>query len=126
MNNMFYYPPYPFEEEEIRGNEELFTPIETLEYGNLFKNEYSQYQNYKPYKINQSKLVNLIAMEDYLHDIKLYLDIYPNDKNMERLYLDSKNKYEDLKRNVDLDNLKCPILEKEENKFNPLKYLLWG
>ena len=36
------------------------------------------------------------------------------------------NKYEDLKRNVDLDNLKCPILEKEENKFNPLKYLLWG
>ena len=75
MNNMFYYPPYPFEEDEIRGNEELFTPIETLEYGNLFKNEYSQYQNYKPYKINQSKLVNLIAMEDYLHDIKLYLDI---------------------------------------------------
>ena len=126
MNNMFYYPPYPFEEDEIRGNEELFTPIETLEYGNLFKNEYSQYQNYKPYKINQSKLVNLIAMEDYLHDIKLYLDIYPNDKNMERLYLDSKNKYEDLKRNVDLDNLKCQILEKEENKFNPLKYLLWG
>ena len=126
MNNMFYYPPYPFEEDEIRGNEELFTPIETLEYGNLFKNEYSQYQNYKPYKISQSKLVNLIAMEDYLHDIKLYLDIYPNDKNMERLYLDSKNKYEDLKRNVDLDNLKCPILEKEENKFNPLKYLLWG
>ena len=119
MNNMFYYPPYPFEEEEIRGNEELFTPMETLEYGNLFKNEYSQYQNYKPYKINiknENSILNLIAMQDYLHDLKLYLDIYPNDNAILNEYNNALKKYQKIKENVDLSSLKCPMSE-NKNMF---------
>ena len=42
---MLFYPPYPYqniEEEylnEYRGNGNLFTPNQTLEYGNIFKKE---------------------------------------------------------------------------------------
>ena len=51
MNNqMFFYPLYPYSEEdfnESRGNKkELYSPIETIEKGNIFKNEYKGYKNY--------------------------------------------------------------------------------
>ena len=85
---MLFYPPYPYqniEEEylnEYRGNGNLFTPNQTLEYGNIFKKEYKSYKGYQPYKINiknENSILNLIAMQDYLHDLKLHLDVYPND-----------------------------------------------
>lgn len=117
---MLFYPPYPYqniEEEylnEYRGNGNLFTPNQTLEYGNIFKKEYESYKGYQPYKINiknENSILNLIAMQDYLHDLKLYLDVYPNDNAILNEYNNVLKKYQKIKENVDLSSLKCPMCE---------------
>ena len=117
---MLFYPPYPYqniEEEylnEYRGNGNLFTPNQTLEYGNIFKKEYKSYKGYQPYKINiknENSILNLIAMQDYLHDLKLYLDVYPNDNAILNEYNNALRKYQKIKENVDLSSLKCPMCE---------------
>lgn len=117
---MLFYPPYPYqniEEEylnEYRGNGNLFTPNQTLEYGNIFKKEYKGYKGYQPYKINiknENSILNLIAMQDYLHDLKLHLDIYPNDNAILNEYNNALKKYQKIKENVDLSSLKCPMCE---------------
>ena len=117
---MLFYPPYPYqniEEEylnEYRGNGNLFTPNQTLEYGNIFKKEYKSYKGYQPYKINiknENSILNLIAMQDYLHDLKLYLDVYPNDNAILNEYNNVLKKYQKIKENVDLSSLKCPMSE---------------
>lgn len=117
---MLFYPPYPYqniEEEylnEYRGNGNLFTPNQTLEYGNIFKKEYEGYKGYQPYKINiknEKCILNLIAMQDYLHDLKLYLDVYPNDNAILNEYNNVLKKYQKIKENVDLSSLKCPMCE---------------
>ncbi len=117
---MLFYPPYPYqniEEEylnEYRGNGNLFTPNQTLEYGNIFKKEYKSYKGYQPYKINiknENSILNLIAMQDYLHDLKLHLDVYPNDNAILNEYNNALKKYQKIKENVDLSSLKCPMCE---------------
>ena len=122
---MLFYPPYPYqniEEEylnEYRGNGNLFTPNQTLEYGNIFKKEYKSYKGYQPYKINiknENSILNLIAMQDYLHDLKLHLDIYPNDNAILNEYNNALKKYQKIKENVDLSSLKCPMSE-NKNMF---------
>ncbi len=122
---MLFYPPYPYqniEEEylnEYRGNGNLFTPNQTLEYGNIFKKEYEGYKGYQPYKINiknEKCILNLIAMQDYLHDLKLYLDVYPNDNAILNEYNNALKKYQKIKENVDLSSLKCPMSE-NKNMF---------
>ncbi len=122
---MLFYPPYPYqniEEEylnEYRGNGNLFTPNQTLEYGNIFKKEYKSYKGYQPYKINiknENSILSLIAMQDYLHDLKLYLDIYPNDNVILNEYNNALKKYQKIKENVDISSLKCPMSE-NKNMF---------
>ena len=122
---MLFYPPYPYqniEEEylnEYRGNSNLFTPNQTLEYGNISKKEYKSYKGYQPYKINiknENSILNLIAMQDYLHDLKLYLDVYPNDNAILNEYNNALKKYQKIKENVDLSSLKCPMCE-NKNMF---------
>lgn len=122
---MLFYPPYPYqniEEEylnEYRGNGNLFTPNQTLEYGNIFKKEYKSYKGYQPYKINiknENSILNLIAMQDYLHDLKLHLDVYPNDNVILNEYNNALKKYQKIKENVDISSLKCPMSE-NKNMF---------
>ena len=51
-DNMFFYPHYPFEQEweeenyrkmDIKPMNNIFTPKETMEYGNIFRDEYVPY-----------------------------------------------------------------------------------
>lgn len=115
MNNqMFFYPLYPYDEliDEREGNVNLFTPLETLEKGNLFKNEYIGYKNYKPRKLNQNnELIKLMAIKNYCHDLMLYLDIYPDDEALKNLYKEEYDKYISMKK----------IYESKNNDF--FKYL---
>lgn len=109
---MFFYPLYPYGNEENGYSERkysnvLFSPIETLEYGNVFKNEYKGYKNYQPYKINavtnDEILINLLSLQNYKHDLKLYLDIYPNDDRILSIYKDACKKYKEIKEKYDSD-----------------------
>ena len=126
MNNqMFFYPPYPYIEkddsnylnyEDERGSTRFFSPEETMRYGNVFKNEYDQYKSYNPRKIKAENMkeeakLNLIALIDYCHDLRLYLDVFPNDKEVANEF----NKY-------------CKKLKEAEDKYekmemNPFQYV---
>ena len=99
-DNMFFYPRYPFEQEWDEDNyrkngvkpmNNIFTPKETMEYGNIFRDEYVPYLNYQPRKLSPSnekekRIYELMAMRDFCHDLKLYLDVYPNDNKRSGAY----------------------------------------
>ena len=94
----FYFLPFmnmdkiiEEEKKDITFYSEILSPDLTLLYGNAFKNEYVPYKNYNPtlplVKDEQEKLLREIQMYSLLtHDLKLYLDIYPEDKQMYDLY----------------------------------------
>ncbi len=77
----------------------LFEPYEGYLKGNAFKNEYMPYKNYKVAKlnINNEKDDLLIGIGQYafmMHDMNLYLDVHPGDKealNKFMMYRDKTN-----------------------------------
>lgn len=83
------------------GNNELLTPQEGLEKGNLFKNLYDPYKGYKPVgvssKTEKGKLLNEILSYGFaMNDLGLYLDVYTNNSNYIGLY----NEYRKIKENL--------------------------
>ena len=85
-------------------------------YGNAFKDEYVPYKNYKVYEINpnseESKLKIKLMEESFtINDLKLYLDVNPNDKDVFKvlkkhieIYENLKNEYESKYLNICIDN----------------------
>lgn len=93
-------------------NKELEQPYEGFIRGNMFSNLYNEYKNYKitrliPNTEQAELLLNVDQIAFSCNDIKLYLDIYPNDTNMINIY----NSY-------------CQILDEAiknyENKYGPI------
>lgn len=59
--------------------------------GNLYNNLYQQYKNYSPQRLlpnnEQAELLLNVSQTTFTaHEIRLYLDIYPNDTNMINLF----------------------------------------
>ena len=76
--------------------------MEGFNKGNMFKNLYSKYKNhvYK-LKVNSKKdelLYNIQMYSFAMKDMNLYLDIYPDDKNILNSFHDYRKKYEVLKK----------------------------
>ena len=93
-----------------RGDD-LYSPIEGFNKGNMFKKLYSQYKNHV-YKLKVSskrdELLYQIQMYMFaMKDINLYLDLHPDDSMMLKKYYDYRNKYNELKK-------------KYENEYSPL------
>ena len=91
---------------------DLFNPYEGFLCGNALKNEYIPYKNYNPskIKINSEKEEMLFNISEYylmMHDINLYLDIYPNDSFALNKFNEYRNKVEELTK-------------KYERKYGPL------
>ena len=92
---------------------DLFNPYEGFLVGNAFKNEYIPYQNYKPVKvsINNEKEELLFNINEYsfmMHDMNLYLDNYPNDREALRKFNEFRSKKDELVKNY-------------ERKYGPLE-----
>ncbi len=73
------------------GNQNLAQPYEGYIRGNLFNNLYQQYKNYQPARLIPNNeqaelLLNVDQITFAAHELKLYLDIHPDDKNIIRLY----------------------------------------
>ena len=69
--------------------------------GNMFKDLYSEYKNYKPASLTprserENALLNLDQMHFAMHEANLYLDVYPNDANMMKNYVEFRNNYNKL------------------------------
>lgn len=90
----------------------LFDCKEGLEKGNMFKEEYLPYKNYKPSKLvvrneKEKLLLKLYESDFALHDLGLYLDLHPNDVYM----------YEEFKKELNTFNETKSVYE---NKYGPL------
>lgn len=82
-------------------------------YGNMFKNEYDPYKNYKVTNLssNTSKGNLLLKIYQYdfaLNDLSLYLDLHPEDKDVYKVF---KGYTEEL------DNL----VKKYEHEYGPME-----
>ena len=67
----------------------------------MFKDLYSEYKNYKPASLTprserENALLNLDQMHFAMHEANLYLDVYPNDANMMKNYVEFRNNYNKL------------------------------
>jgi len=102
INNMFLHKTNT-NKTEINNNKNNFNndnknlagAYEGYIRGNMYNNLYKQYKNYRPAKLvpeneQAELLLNLNQLSFAAHDIRLYLDVHPNDTEMIRLY----NKYQ--------------------------------
>ena len=98
--------------EESNNSLDLFSPYEGYIKGNLFKNLYQEYKNYRPSRLNVNSekmemLVNIGQMGFASHELNLYLDNYPNNRKALELF----NKY---------SNMTNKLIKEYENKYGPL------
>ena len=90
----------------------LYTTYDGLIKGNLFKNLYTPYKNNEPYDIKPmneqaSMLTDIDSLCFALVDLNLYLDVYPDDKNIINLF----NQYR---------KEKDSIIKDYEKRYGPL------
>lgn len=118
-----YYGPYIFmpssfeeqnEDDSLSrlNNLKLFSVENALRFGNSFENEYVPYKKYVPflpeYKTGKEDLMLRIMMVTHMgQDLKLYLDVYP--KNIEL-----QKKYREVTRTTN------ELVRQYEEKYGPL------
>ena len=76
----------------------LFTPDVAFTNGTIFKSLYEPYKNYKPMRpvVNDPKDKALLSVMMYgscLHDMNLYLEVYPDDKEALKIRKEYYEKY---------------------------------
>ncbi len=101
-----------YNEMETSNKLSLYNPYEGYLRGNLFKNLYNGYKNYQPLKINvnsekEEMMLNIGEISFASHDLSLYLDNFPNDKEALNLF----NKYRKMTNE---------LVENYERKYGPI------
>lgn len=121
MNN-YYQNSYRKQESEMTN---LFTPDEAIQYGTVFKALALPYKNIKRtnVKVNQNekdKLMYDIQKYDLsCHDLSLYLDVFPNDKNALEMRMLFENKLNEAKKRYED---KYPPFCKSSEKLDDVPY----
>ncbi len=80
------------------NSQRFFDLKEGFESGNILKNEYLPYKNFRIPPVNpttekEAKLVEVMSLYDYMHDLNLILDVYPTDKEALGLFREMLEKY---------------------------------
>ena len=80
---------------------DLFPTYEGYLKGNAFRNEYVPYKDYKVMKINvknekEELLLNIGQYSFIMHDLNLYLDTHPDNKDALDMFVSYHNKVNDL------------------------------
>lgn len=84
----------------------LYGPYDAYIRGNSFKDEYVPYKNYQPakVKINNEKEELLFNIGEYsfiAHDLNLYLDTHPNNQMALNMFIEYRNKANELINNYE-------------------------
>ena len=111
-SNINYIPDMDKSKIKMMTNNQILEPYQGFIKGNMFKNLYDGYKNFKPSEINPTneKEAMLEQWQQYnfaLTDLNLYLDVYPNDREASTLY----NKYLEIQKQ---------IADKYESMYGPL------
>ena len=86
------------------NNVKLFDYEDGFRYGNMFKNEYDQYKNYKTVQLESNTDIGRLLLKIYeydfaLNDLSLYLDLHPEDTDVYKVfkkYTEEQRKYVDM------------------------------
>lgn len=102
------------------NNVMLFDYDEGFIYGNMFKNEYDSYKNYKPVKLESNTEVGRLLLKIYqydfaINDLSLYLDLHPEDEDVYKTF---KNYVEEQRKYVDIYEKKFGPLELDDTNYN--------
>ena len=84
-------------------NVNLFNYEDGFKYGNMFKNEYDPYKNYRVLDLESNTELGKLLLKIYeydfaLNDLALYLDLHPEDMGVYKLfkkYTEEQRKYVD-------------------------------
>ena len=95
-----------------KHNNNLFTPEQGYNLGNMFEDLYDPYKNYQPKRLqgrtNQERsFLELSRVAFAMHEMNLYLDVYPDDRKIQNLFNDYRKMFIDLE-------------EKYEKNYGPL------
>ncbi len=87
---------------EIMNHDKYFTSKEGFLKGNMFRDEYIPYKNYKieelkPANAKEKMLFEIMEKEFAFNDLDLYLDVYPEDMNALNLFKKYVEEYKKLK-----------------------------
>ena len=85
-------------------NNNLYGPYEGFMKGNMFKNLYDPFRNYRPIQITpknaqEEALLNLDQTAFAMHEINLYLDNFPDDQNMINKFNEFRKAYDEMLNN---------------------------
>ena len=77
----------------------LFNPNEGYVKGNMFRNLYDPYKNYRPASLNprndkELAMLNLGQVGFAMHEVNLYLDNFPNNRDMLNKFNELRTSYE--------------------------------
>lgn len=102
------------------NNVKLFDYKEGFMYGNMFKNEYDPYKNYKVTQLESNTEVGRLLLKIYeydfaLNDLSLYLDLHPEDMDVYKLF---KKYTEEQKEYVDMYEKKYGPMELDNSSYN--------
>ncbi len=91
---------------------QLFDSYQGYMRGNMFQDLYDEYKNYKPQRLvgkdeQQERLLELSEVAFAAHDLNLYLDNFPNDKEAIKKFNEYRQKTNQL-------------MEQYENMYGPL------
>ena len=99
MNNYYDYDWMRINNNSLPN---LFDPKNGFKNGNLFRNLYQGYKDYKPLELStmseqERKLIELSEIGFAVHELNLYLDLHPEDQSMFMLFQDYQKKENRLK-----------------------------
>lgn len=91
---------------KMNNNLDLYSPYEGYMRGNAFQSQYIPYKNYRPQKISinsekEEMLVNIGQYSFMAHEMNLYLDIHPNDRQALQKFQEFRDKANDLMKNYE-------------------------
>ena len=117
INNNYNQPWY----EENSNSKKLYDPYQGFIRGNMFPSLYNGY-NVKALDINPSSeqarmLTTLSALDFAAHDIHLYLDLHPEDKDMLALFNSYKNEANNMRDKYEEKYGPILVSSKETNKY---------
>lgn len=101
-------------------NKVLFDHEDGFMYGNMFRNEYDSYKNYRVPKLDSNTEIGKLLLKIYqydfaLNDLSLYLDLHPEDMDVYKVF---KKYTEELREYVDLYEKKNGPMELDESNYN--------
>ncbi len=101
IEDLNYQSLMPSNNTPSNQNKNILDSEEGFKRGNMFKNLYDEYKNYKPRKLTASNeredmLLQIMEYSFSMIDLGLYLDIYPNDRDALKLFNTYLNKKKDL------------------------------